>query len=872
MNLPRVWVRLTSVLVPRADRADWAEEWHAELEMNGGTMTDAWGALADAWYLRTEGWTMEAMLRDVRTAIRGLIRRPMFTAMAGLTLAGGIGANTAIFSVVDGVLINPLPFPEAERVVSYNFEAPGLEVKVPVIPLSAALYAYYLENANSLESFAVLGQGNVNLISDGEPQRLASLEVTHQYFEVIGVQPFLGRGFIEGEDRPDAEPVAVLGYGLYQRAFGGDRSVVGRLVEMDGVQRRVVGIMPANVTFFTEDVWIPKVIDPTAPDAGSFGHIGVGRLAEGATILTADVEMQDLLVRFSEAYPELLPRTFMEDAQLASNVKALKDVFVQDIRQVLWILLGTVGFVLLIACANVANLFLVRAETRQREQALRTALGASRGDLIRQHLTESVTLAIGGGLVGLGLAYFGVMGLLKLAPAELPKALDIGIDGSVLVFTAIISVVSGIAFGLFPAFRGGPGDLSHSLKDGGRAATSGRERHRTRSGLVIAQISLALMLLVGSGLMLRSFIALRSVDPGFDPAGVMTYRLGLPDVEYPDANQVLDFQRLLTDRIAAIPGVTSVGMIDGVPLTDSKSASPMEPVDRPTPDGELAPLVEGRSVTPGYFETMRIAITEGRPLEWGDQGTQYRAAVISAVLAQSFWPNESAVGRHIRRQGTEDSWEVVGIAADVRFDGVRDEPTAVIYTPSLQGNQADPLPMSSFDVVVRAGGDPLGAIAGVREVMRSIDSRLPMINPRTMESIVSDSMASTSFTVILLGISAGMALLLGIVGIYGVVSYIVGRRTQEIGVRMALGAPAAVILKSVVSDGLRLTGIGVALGLLGAWGVSQALGSLLYGVAATDPLTFGGTALLLTVVATIATWIPARRASRIDPVEALSSE
>ena len=688
---------------------------------------------------------------------------------------------------------------------------------------------------------------------------------------MIGIQPFLGRGFIEGEDRSGAEPVAVLGYGLYEQTFGGDRSVVGRVVEMNGVQRRVVGVMPEGATFADEDLWIPLLIE-TEPNVGSLGLIGTARLAEGATIESANVEMQNLLMQFIEGYPDALPADIVEQAGLAADVKPLKDLFVQDVRQVLWVLLGTVGFVLVIACANVANLFLVRAEARQREQAVRAALGASRSDLIRQYLTESLTLAIGGGLLGLGLAWVGVQGLLRIAPAELPQALQPGIDGSVLVFTAVISVVSGVLFGLFPAFRYGRRDLSYSLKDGGRASTTGRERHRMRSGLVVAQVALALVLLVGSGLMLRSFVALGTVDLGFHPAGSMTYRFALPEAEYPEATQVLAFHRQLTDQLSQTPGVQGVGMINGLPLTGAKSAGPMEPEDQPFPENELGPLVEQRSVTPGYFDAMRITITHGRALEWGDQGDEFRGVVINATLAKAFWPNRAAVGRRIQSQGSENSWEVVGVAADVRFDGVEDEPLPLAYLPIIAGTAEEPAPVRSVDVVVRVAGDPLDAIAVAREAMRTVDPRLPMINPRTVEAVVREAMAAASFTVILLGIAAAVALLLGTVGIYGVISYIVGQRTQEIGVRMALGAPAATVLKGVVADGLRLTGWGIGLGLLGAWGMSRALESILYGVSTTDPMTFGGTALLLTLVATLATWLPARRASRIDPVEALRTE
>lgn len=872
MGFPGIWVRIASILVPCEDRREWIEEWDAELAVNGGRMTHAWGALSDAWYLRTEGWTMDSMWRDVRAAVKGLIRKPFFTALAGLTLAMGIGANTAIFSVVDGVLLNPLPFPQPERLLSYNHEAPGLGVNVPVIPHSQGMYLHYREYARAIESFAIFADANVNLITDGDPRQLTASQVTHEYFDVLGVQPFLGRAFLEGEDVVGAEPVAIIGYPLWVSAFGEDRSVVGRLVEMDGVQRRVVGIMPLGFQVSGEDLWVPMEIDMASPDLGSLQYIGAARLPEGGTIEMAQAEMQDLLMLFAEENPDELSADIMEQAGLAADIKPLKDIYVEDMRQALWVLLGTVGFVLLIACANVANLFLVRAEARQREQALRTALGASRADVMRQYLAESVTLAAGSGLLGLGLAYVGVRGLLALAPADLPAILNIGIDGSVLLFTGVISVVAGILFGVVPGFGYGRGDISNSLKDGSRSATAGRERHRARSTLVVAQVALALVLLVGSGLMFRSFVALRKVDPGFEAAGLMTFRFALPYAEYTEPDQVLQFQRQLTERLASTAGIQEVGMVSGIPLIGQKSAGSMEPVENPVPEGELGPIVERRQLTPGYLEAMDIPILEGRSPTWDDQANQNRGLVISETLARTFWPNESALGRQIRSQGNDYSWEVIGVAGDVRFDAVEDDPLPLAYFPALMGSPEGPVPSRMMDVVVRVAGDPLDAVSLAREALREVDPRLPMINPQTMKAVVEQSMAATSFTVILLGIAAGIALLLGTVGIYGVISYIVSRRTQEIGVRMALGAPGEVVLRSVVGQGMALAGVGLVVGLLGAWGMSRALASLLYGVTATDPLTFGGTALILALVALTAVWIPARRASRVDPVEALRSE
>ena len=872
MSVARYWVRLAALLVPGVDREEWVEEWDGELAARGGgSMRHAWGALSDAWYLRREGWTMDGMVRDVRTAVKGLARKPFFTALAGITLAVGIGANTAIYSVVDAVLLNPLPYPDSEALVSVNHTAPG--INVPVLPHSEATYLHYLENFTTLSAFAVFSDDNVNILTGDEPQRIEGAVVTREFFDVLAVPPFLGRGFVEGDDITGAEPVAVLGYGLWTQTFGGDRNVLGTVVEMDGVRRRVVGVMPDGFNFPDDAaLWIPRSIDPADAEVGSFGLLGIGRLAPRATLAGANAEMQELLLRFADAHPEEITREMMAQIDFRSDMKSLKDLYVSDVRQALWVLLGTVGFVLLIACANVANLFLVRAEGRQRELALRTALGASRGDIVRYYLTESLTLALGGGLLGLGLAAAGVQGLLKLAPVAVPRASEIGIDGSVLLFTLLVSLASGVLFGLFPVLGYARPDLSGALKEGGRATTAGKERHRARSFLVVAQVALALILLVGSGLMARSFLAMRGVDVGFQADDRLVFRASLPNAEYADVASVREFHRALRERMGAIPGVLAAAQASAVPLEDTKSASPMEPEDRPFGENEIGPLVNVRQVTPGYFDAMGIKLLEGRDLNDDDAADGVRSVVISATLARLYWPGESAVGRRIRNQGPNEAWEVVGVASDVRFEKITDDPAPLMYFPMIAGPSEEPVPTRQLAVVLHVGSDPLSFVAAARQALRDVDPRLPMVDPRTMDMVARDAMSATSFTVLMLGIAAGIALLLGTVGIYGVISYVVSRRTQEIGVRMALGAPAQVVLREVVGQGMALAGVGVAVGLVGAWGVSRVLTTLLYGVSATDPLTYIGTAVALSVVALAASWIPARRAALVDPVEALRSE
>jgi len=815
---------------------------------------------------------MSNLAQQVRLALRTLARTPLFTGVAVLTLAVAIGANTAIFSVVNSVLLEPLPYPESDRLVSVYFTAPG--VGYPEVPFSDGAFIRVREGEEAFAGIAMYGLENVNLTGEGAPERLSGVRVTPNLFEVLRSPPALGRAFTEADGQPGAEPVVILSHDLWMRRYGADQSVVGRTLQMDGEARRVVGVAAKDFAFPAPeaDVWRPLLVDPATAQPGNFSYPAIARLEPGVDIAAATADLDRLIIRFSEAYPEELPMAFLEQARFAGVVKPLKEQLVGDVGQALWMILGTVGFVLLIACANVANLFLVRAEGRGRELAVRSALGARRGDLAGLFLGESLILGLLGGAMGLLLAFAAVRGLLALAPGGIPRLHEIGVNGDVLAFTAGISLVAGLFFGSFPAFRYRPADLSVALKEGGRASTTGGERHRARSTLVVVQVAMALVLLVASGLMVRSFERLRAVDPGFDSHSVLTVRLALSQTDYPDDARVAAFWTRLRERIAELPGATSVGAVNHLPLGDTRSSGSIGIEDHPTADDELPPVALQKMTTPGYFRTLGIPLIEGRAFEPGDAADGFRAAVVNRAFAERWWPGESPLGRRVRLSESEEWYEIVGVVGNVREESLEKEPGAAVYFPHSVGARDAPRTSRSMALVVRTAGDPRALMEPVRDAIWSLDPNLPIASQRTMEDLVSRSMARTSFTLVMLGIGAALALLLGAVGIYGVLSYAVSQRTRELGIRMALGASASGVRRMVVRQGLQLALIGVSLGLIAAYGLSGLLQGLLYEVSATDPLSYVAVTAVLVAVAVLACYLPARRASSTDPLEALRQE
>ncbi len=809
--------------------------------------------------------------KELKIAMRGLARHRMFTFVTVLTLALGIGANTAVFTLVDGVMLSPLPFDEPEELVSIgHIGRDGQDV----LPMSQGLYVLYREQAPSVGEIGLFVPTAVNLVTEGEPQRVQVQAVTPGFFDVLGVAPALGRAFTEEEGAPDGEQVVLLSDGLWRTSYGADPGVLGRTLDVNGVSRRIVGVMPPDFGHPDREarLWLPMVVDPVQAPLASFGAGGVARMTPGTTPDALHTELQGLIARLPELFPESGAPAFLAQVGLTAEVAPLKEAVVGDVSSTLWILLSTVGFVLLIACANVANLLLVRAESRGRELALRMALGAGRGQVLRAFMSESLVLAAAGGVLGTLVAAGAVRVVFGLLPTDLPRMAEIGIDGRVLAFTAALAVGCAVFFGFFPMLRARGRDLAGRLRgDGGRGATGGRESHRLRGGLVVTQVALALVLLVGAGLMLRSFQALRALDPGFDAEGVLIAQLSVPPGEVQGWEETAGFFRTLGDRLRGQAGVEAVGFAQSAPLAGGGLPFfNVEVEDHPRADGELPIFANHNFVETGFFEAMGIELLEGRTLQAGDGAEGFPAAVVSRAFAERWWPDASAVGRQIR---IGDDWSViVGVVDDVRYASLEDPPGEFVYWPATTGTADDPQPTRTMQVAVKTRSDPLAFVEVLRREAQAVNPRIPLSNPRSMDSVLNAAGARTSFTMTLLGTAAGIALLLGLVGIYGVVSYIVAQRTREIGVRMALGATAQAVRGMVMKQGGALAGVGAAVGLVASVALSSVMESQLFGVGANDPATYAVVAALLVGVSLLATWIPASRAARVDPSDALRSD
>ena len=807
------------------------------------------------------------MVRDLKYALRRLAHHPGFSLVVILTLALGIGANTAIFSIVNGVLLRPLPYPEPDRLVALNHyygNLDGLEAG-----LAVPTYRDIRERTRIFESFAV-GQGwNANLTGVGQPERLVGSKTTAEFFRVYGVAPLLGRTFAAGEDHAGREKVVVLSHGFWQRRFGGDPAIVGRKILLDGEPYDVIGVMPASFySFFgrNTDLWAPVVFQPE-----QFGDdrrtneflVALGRLKPGIGAAQAARDVAVFADGLKRDFPDAYP------AQWTIIAASMDEMSTRRIRTALLVLVGAVGFVLLIACANIANLLLARAASRTREVAVRAAVGATRLDLVRQLLAESVLLSVVGAGVGLAIAYGAVQALVATVPVDLLRVEAIRIDGTVLVFTLVVALLTGLLFGIAPAIHASHTDLHDALKDGARTVGEGRGQW-LRRGLVVAEIALALTLLVGAGLLIRSFAHLQGVAPGFDPSNVMTASVSLPRAKYQTPESRAAFFETLRERLAQLPGVEGVGATSNIPFGGNWSTGSFNVEGYQPPEGQPGPWGDQRLVTPGYHEAMRIRLLKGRLLAPSDRAGAPRVAVVDTELARRYWPDTDPIGKRITFDdltAADVDWiTVVGVVEHTAHEGLDAERRVQLYGSVLQ----QPIPQMTF--AIRSAGDPTELVSAVRQAVLDIDPDQPIAQVRTMESMMNEALGQRKLSMYLLGTFAGLALLLAAIGIYGVMSFDVTRRSQEIGVRMALGAARGAVLRLVLKQGVGLALAGVLLGLAGAFALTRVLEAQLFGVTPTDPATFALVAVGLAAIATVATLIPALRATRLDPVRALRYE
>ena len=804
---------------------------------------------------------------------------PLFTTIAVGTLAIGIGANAAVFSVVEGVLIKPLPFPDSGELVDVNHSAPG--VGVASTGSSPFLHFTYHNESTTLQDVGLWRGDTSSITGRGEPEEVEEIDVTHRVLPALGVQPFLGRWFSERDDTPDSPATVILTYGYWKTKFGGDPAAVGQALLVDGRPRDIIGVMPERFRFLNRKpaLILPLRLDPNKTFLGNFSYQGLARLKKGVTIeqATADVaRMIPIAMARYPAFPGFSAKMF-EEARLAPALKPLKEAFVGEIGGVLWVLMGTIGLVLLIACANVANLLLVRAEGRQQELAIRAALGAGTRHIVRELLSESVTLGVLGGVAGIGLAYAALRALVAVAPASLPRLDEIGIDAVVLAFTFLISIAAGLLFGAVPVIKYvGPG-LVGALRGGGRTASESRERHRARNTLVVVQVALALVLLVGSGLMIRTFQALRRVDPGLvRPAELQTLRIGIPRTQVSDLVDVVRTEQAIAEKIAAIAGVSSVAMSSYAPMSGNDWRDPIFADDRVYPEGQIPPLRHYKFISPGLLKTTGNRVVAGRDFTWTDVYEKRPVVLVSETLARELWREPgAALGRRIR-ENTKGEWrEVVGVVSDERDDGVDQKAPAIVMWPLLMAKfEGDDLfaqrSLTYFVRSSRTGSS--GFLAEIGRAVWSVNPNLPLASVRTQQELLDRSMARTSFALVMLAIAGGMALLLGVAGVYGVISYAVSQRTREIGIRIALGARSGEVTRMFVAQGLRLASIGVACGLVAAVALTRLITSMLFDVKAIDPITYGAVAFGLAGAAALASTVPALHASSVDPVDALRAE
>jgi putative ABC transport system permease protein len=801
---------------------------------------------------------MDTLWKDLRFGMRMLAKNPGFTLVAIMALALGIGANTAIFSVVNGVLLRPLPFPEPGRLLQVWETDTKEGGDYTVSPVN---YRDWLEQSRTLEFMASYRYENLILTGADQPQRISGVGVTADFFRVLGLEPAQGRMLTEEDDQPGAAPVALMSHSLWQRHFAADPDLVGSTILLNSVAHTVVGILPPELRFPNSGVhvWRPMRLDYSQYGRGSHFLFTIARMGPDVSLQQAQVEMDGIAARLEQAFPD-------NNTDLGIALVPMHEEMVGSSRAALTMLMAAVSLVLLIACANVANLFLSRMADRQREIAVRTALGAGRWRLVRQLLTESLFLALLGGGLGLLLAVWGVELLLNLNYGLIPRGNEIGVDATVLGFTLLASVLTGVIFGLAPALQSTRSDLNSGLKEAGRGSDTGSQRKRLRGALVVAEVALSLILLIAGTLLLRSFRELQSIEPGFRPEQVLTMQIALPKAHYPDEPRQTAFYDEALRSIAALPGVERVGGAQDLPFSGSRSSESFEVEGRPKPGPGETLQADYRKVTPDYLRAMGVPLLRGRGITERDRADAPRVMLINESMARRFWPDEDPLGARVMAGNPAQAWEIVGIVGNIKHQSLAGAGHPEMYTPFFQD------PARRLFLAVRTRVDAGTMASGIRAVVREIDPDQPVFDIQSMEARIARSIAPERMNSVLLGSFAGVALLLAAVGVYGVISHGVTQRTREIGLRMALGARPSDVLRLVTGLGMRLTLAGIVLGLLGSLALTRTLSSLLFGVSATDPASFLAAPLFLMAAALAACYFPARRATRVDPMECLRHE
>jgi putative ABC transport system permease protein len=816
---------------------------------------------------------------QIRQILRRLLQLPAFSVVAVLTIALGIGANTAIFSVINAVMLRPLPYPQPDNLMIVDHAAPGFNLSGA--GASPFLYFTYRSDARTLEDVGLWQSDTISVTGLAEPEEVRAMRITQGVMPMFGVKPAIGRLFSSQDDSPAGSKTVLLSWGFWRSRFGGDPNVLGRRVLLDGRATEIIGVLPETFRFprLNPVLYVPLQLDPNKTFLGNFSYTALARLKPGVSAPQATADLDRLIpisLRRFPTYPGFSLKMF-EDARLTPVLRTVKADVVGDVSRVLWVLMGTIGMVLLIACANVASLLLVRADARQQELAVRAAIGAGWGDIARELLLESLALAVMGGLVGLVLAVAALRLLVAAAPANLPRLEEVAIDPTVLLFTMAITVGAGLLFGAIPVLRYAGPQLQDILRGGGRTASQSRERHRARNALVVAQVALALVLLVSAGLMIRTFQALRRVEPGFSrPEEIQTLRISIPKSQVEDSVAVARMEQRILDSMASIPGVTSAALSSAVPMSGQGWSDPIFAEDRVYASGELPPLRRFKFASPGLAKTMGNAIVAGRDLTWTDLYDRRKVALVSENLARELWNQPSAaIGKRIRETLKSPWREIVGVVSDERDDGVDKKAPAIVFWPVLMedfaGDKVFVLRSPAYIIrTSRAGSE--GFLSELNRAVWAVNANLPLATVRTLAEIYNASLAATSFTLVMLAIAGGMALLLGFAGIYGVIAYSVSQRTREIGIRVALGAQAREVTTMFVTQGISLAALGIICGLAGAFALTRLLTSLLFEVNPADPLTYGTVSVSLLAAAMLASYVPALRATIVDPVHALRAE